>query len=255
MQEVVCYCHRESLPFFVVGKGSNVLFDDRGFNGLVIHNKINFCEFRDSEVYVGAGYSFALLGIQTARKGWAGLEFASGIPASVGGAIYMNAGANGLETSNTLKEVTFVNEMGDLHIVDREHMHFDYRTSCFQNQKGVIVAGLFQFTTSTQVREKQLQLMKHRFKTQPLKEKSAGCVFRNPSSIGAGALIQQCGLKGFSIGGAKVSDLHANFVVNKGNATALQVLELIAKIKHQVKEITGIELQMEIRNIPYDISG
>ncbi|MFS8563202.1 MAG: FAD-binding protein [Rhabdochlamydiaceae bacterium] len=95
LQKVICYAQQNNLPFFPLGKGSNVLFDDRGFDGIVILNKISFCEEKRGEFYVGAGYSFSLLGTQTARKGWAGLEFASGIPGSVGGAIYMNAGANG----------------------------------------------------------------------------------------------------------------------------------------------------------------
>src|SRR3989344_4717131 len=108
MQQVIAYCKQEKIPYLVIGKGSNCLFDDRGFNGLVIVNKIAFCKWEEGMVSVGAGYAFSLLGVQSARRGWAGLEFASGIPGSVGGAIYMNAGANGAETKDALIEVTYV---------------------------------------------------------------------------------------------------------------------------------------------------
>src|SRR5690349_15643178 len=133
LPDLLKYCHSQKLPFFVVGKGSNCLFDDRGFDGLVILNKIAFCRFEWPIVHVGAGYSFSLLGTQTARKGWAGLEFASGIPGSVGGAIYMNAGASGVETCESLVEVTFVNELGECEILKRDQIAFAYRFSAFQN--------------------------------------------------------------------------------------------------------------------------
>jgi UDP-N-acetylmuramate dehydrogenase len=255
MQEVVCHCTSEGLPFVVIGKGSNTLFDDKGFNGLVIQNKITLCEYREFQVYVGAGYSFALLGVQTARKGLAGLEFASGIPASVGGAIYMNAGANGSEIADCIQEVTFITKEGDVQVLTKQDLHFAYRTSCFHHKKGVIVAGLFALKEAPDAREKQLQIIDYRMRTQPYGEKSAGCVFANPVSEAAGALIQRCGLKGTVIGGAEVSPLHANFIVNKGHATAADVLSLAAHVQASVKEKTGVDLKMEIRTIPYDISS
>ena len=122
LQSVLRYCNTQKLPFFILGKGSNTLFDDRGFDGLVILNKIAFCEWDWPVVHVGAGYSFSLLGTQTARKGWAGLEFASGIPGSVGGAVYMNAGASGSETSAPLKEVTCVNQEGEIEVLKRDQL-------------------------------------------------------------------------------------------------------------------------------------
>ena len=134
MQQLLRYCHQNRLRTLVLGKGSNILFDDRGFKGLVIHNKIDFCEQpsgkQPSGCYqVGAGYSFSLLGSQTARHGFAGLEFASGIPGSVGGAIWMNAGANGEETCNSLVSVDFVTEEGELKTFQRNQLQFAYRHS------------------------------------------------------------------------------------------------------------------------------
>jgi UDP-N-acetylmuramate dehydrogenase len=250
LQAVLKHCHVEKLPFFVLGKGSNCLFDDRGFDGVVILNKIGFCEWNGPVVHVGAGYSFSLLGTQTARKGWEGLEFASGIPGSVGGAIYMNAGANGTQTCETLLEVAFVDECGELEILKREQIAFSYRHSAFQERKGAIAGGKFSLRPCVEARKNQLKIIDYRTRTQPYSDKSAGCVFRNPAKHSAGALIQQCGLKGKKIGGAEVSTLHANFIVNKGGATSQDVLSLATEVKSAVKEQTGIELEMEIRYVP-----
>lgn len=254
LQSLLAYCHSQKLPFFAIGKGSNCLFDDRGFDGLVILNKIAFCQFDWPMIHVGAGYSFSLLGTQTARKGWTGLEFASGIPGSIGGAVYMNAGASGGETCDTLIEATFVNERGEIEVLARDQIAFSYRSSSFQNRKGVIASAKFLLQPCEEARKKQLEIIDYRTRTQPYSDKSAGCVFRNPEShSSAGALIQQSGLKGKRIGGAEVSTMHANFIVNKGGATAQEILELAAHVKTAVKEKTGVDLEMEIRCIPYQL--
>lgn len=249
LQEAIRRCRRENLPYFILGKGSNCLFDDRGFDGLVVLNKIGFCEYDGPVVSVGAGYSFSLLGTQTARKGWAGLEFASGIPGTVGGAVYMNAGASGKETCEPLVEVTFVNEEGEVEVLKRDAMAFSYRTSVFQKRKGAIAAAKFLLQPSEEARKKQLGIIDYRTRTQPYGDKSAGCVFRNPPANSAGALIQQCGLKGMRVGGAEVSTLHANFIVNREGATSQDVLALAEEVKKTVKEKTGIDLEMEVRYI------
>ncbi len=251
MQSILEHCHSQKLPFLVIGKGSNCLFDDRGFKGLVILNKICFCRFEGALVSVGAGYSFSLLGAQTARKGWAGLEFASGIPGSVGGAVFMNAGANGAETQDTLIAVSFVDERGVLETLSKDQLAFSYRTSCFQKRKGAIVSATFSLTPAEEARKKQLGIIEYRTKTQPYQDKSAGCVFKNPEGYAAGALIQQCGLKGKRMGGAEVSELHGNFIVNREGATAKEILELAEHVKRVVKEQTGIDLEPEIRYIDH----
>jgi UDP-N-acetylmuramate dehydrogenase len=255
LQALLAYCYAQKLCFFILGKGSNTLFDDRGFDGLVILNKIAFCQFDWPLVHVGAGYSFSLLGAQTARKGWAGLEFASGIPGSVGGAIYMNAGASGFQTCETLIEVTFINQKAEFEVLKRDQMEFAYRSSSFQKLKGAVASAKFLLHPSEKARKKQLSIIDYRTRTQPYNEKSAGCVFRNPETCSAGALIQQSGLKGKRIGGAEVSAMHANFIVNKGEATSKDILDLAAFIKTAVKEKTGVEMEMEIRCIPYKIEG
>lgn len=253
MQEALIYCKQISMPFFILGKGSNSLFDDRGFNGLVILNRIQFCHDLDPTVHVGAGYSFSLLGVQTARRGLAGLEFASGIPASVGGAVYMNAGANGGQTFDCLEKVEYVHADGTLKTYEKNELTFSYRFSQFQKLAGAIVSAHFHLLPSKEARQKQLGIVDYRSKTQPYKDKSAGCVFRNPEIGSAGALIESCGLKGVMQGDAQVSSVHANFIVNLGKATAKDVLDLIQRVQETVKEKKNIDLEMEVRIVPFEI--
>lgn len=249
-------CKELKIPYLIVGKGSNCLFDDRGFDGLLILNKIDLMEsLAEGSFKVGAGYSFSLLGVQTARKGWGGLEFASGIPASVGGAVFMNAGANGSETCVTLTHVEYVDPDGVLHNLPKDKLHFAYRTSSFQKLPGAIASATFQLHASPEARQKQIEIVKYRQKTQPYGDKSAGCIFRNPACNFAGKLIEDAGLKGAKIGGAKVSEMHANFIVNAGGAKAADVLNLISHIKEKVHHTSGIELESEVRIIPYHPEG
>lgn len=253
MQSLLQYCKESRLPFFILGKGSNLIFDDKGFNGLVIGNRISFVENPyEGCWHVGAGYSFSLLGTQTARLGWTGLEFASGIPGSVGGAVFMNAGANGVETCDTLFSVEFVHEDGSYQLLHKEELSFSYRFSSFQQKKGAIVGATFQLNQSSEARQKQKDLIHYRRKTQPYGEKSAGCIFRNPSCANAGAIIDKCGLKGKSVGGAIVSDMHANFIVNQGGATSKDIVNLIDLIVQEVKLQSGLDLHPEVRFIPQD---
>ena len=249
----ILFAKAQSLPFFILGKGSNCLFDDRGFSGVVLLNRIDFCEWGDASVYVGSGYSFSYLGMQSARLQLSGLEFASGIPASVGGAIFMNAGANGKETCEALQSVTFINDEGCVKKYEKHEMTFAYRSSIFQSMQGAIVAATFAFTPNQIARQKQLEIVDYRIKTQPLKDKSIGCIFRNPPTISAGYLIQESGLKGMKVGGAKVSEIHANFIVNEKNATSKDVLELMKEVQEKVYQKTGVHLEPEVWVIPYDL--
>lgn len=253
MQATLKACYQHKIPVLVLGKGSNCLFDDRGFNGAVILNKIDFLERPEPNIYhVGAGYSFSLLGNQTARQGWTGLEFASGIPGSVGGAVFMNAGANGRETCDYLTSVDYISVDGIAQTLNKGDLHFAYRTSSFQKMGGAIVGATFILSPSESARNKQIEIIEYRKKTQPLRDKSAGCIFRNPEHNHAGALIEKSGLKGACIGDAKVSEIHANFIVNSGKATAKDILSLISEVKVQVKEKTGVELESEVRYIPFE---
>lgn len=249
---MIAFCHTHNLPYFILGKGSNTLFDDRGFNGLVIHNRIDTLKIEGNIVTAGSGYGFARLGGQTARLGMSGLEFASGIPATVGGAIYMNAGANGKETKDALQSVLYVKENGEIVSYRKEELEFSYRTSSFQKWKGAIVEGVFALTPCVEAKDVQKEILDYRLKTQPYKDKSAGCAFRNPQGGAAGKLIDECGGKGMLVGGAGVSEKHANFIINKGGAKASDILALIAEIKEKVLKERGIHLEEEIRYVPYN---
>jgi len=255
LQSALLYCKEMNIPYFMLGKGSNTLFDDRGFAGLVIANRIQFMEHPEENLWhVGAGYSFSLLGSQTARKGMSGLEFASGIPGSVGGAVYMNAGANGSETCDHLISVDFVTPDGELICIPKHELEFSYRFSSFQKSKGAIAGATFSLCPSKEARQKQLSIIDYRKKTQPYDAKSAGCIFRNPSCGHAGALIEKSGLKGASIGGAQVSTLHANFLINANSASSKDILNLIDYVQKKVKSQTGHHLEHEVRCVPYECS-
>ena len=251
MREAFAYAKAQNIPLLIIGKGSNCLFPDHGFPGLALLNKIDGCKIEGLQVTVGSGYSFSLLGVQTARRSLSGLEFASGIPATVGGAIFMNAGASGRETCDSLHSVSYMHDTGEVREYLRKDLKFGYRKSPFQSMSGAILGATFLLELSLISRKSQLEIVDYRMKTQPYKDKSIGCIFRNPStSLSAGAIIDQCGLKKYKIGGAKVSEMHANFIVNTGGAKASDVLELIRIIQNRVKQKLDIELEPEIRIIP-----
>jgi UDP-N-acetylmuramate dehydrogenase len=255
MALMLSYSYQHSLPVMILGKGSNTLFDDRGYAGLVILNRLDYIHQEEMTFNVGGGFSFARLGGITARQGLTGLEFASGIPATVGGCIYMNAGANGQETKDCLKSVLYINEKGEKVTYKKENIEFGYRTSSFQKWRGAIVEAEFELHLSDVAKKKQKDLLEYRLKTQPYKDKSAGCAFRNPPGMAAGKLIDECGWKEKRVGGAGVSSLHANFIINCGGAKASDILDLVQKIKEQVYKEKGILLEEEIRYIPYDVGG
>ncbi len=245
-------CKASGIRYFVLGKGSNCLFSDQGFEGVLFHIKIDSYAIPEPGVFkVGAGFSFSLLGTRTAREGWGGLEFATGIPASVGGAVFMNAGANGQQTCDALEEVEFLHSNGEIECFRKENLTFSYRTSPFQKMSGVILSATFRLHSSADARARQQELFQYRKKTQPYHEKSAGCVFVNPAegSISAGATIDKVGLKGCAVGGAAVSEMHANFLVNREGASSAEMISLIEKVEEQVKQKTGITLSREIRII------
>jgi UDP-N-acetylmuramate dehydrogenase len=246
MQEAILFAKSKNLPFHVIGKGSNSIFSDSGFKGLAILNKIDFFHAVGPIFHVGSGYSFSLLGAQTAKQNWTGLEFASGIPATVGGAVFMNAGASGKETKDCLISVEFMDSEGEIRSFERDEIAFSYRKSSFQTMRGAIISATFQLACLEDARDKQLAIIQYRTSTQPYGDKSCGCAFRNPPNHFAGALIEKCGLKGVRIGGAEVSTLHANFIVNKDGATAHDIASLIAHIKTTVKEKEGIDLEVEV---------
>jgi UDP-N-acetylmuramate dehydrogenase len=248
LKEALSFARQRQLSVFFVGNGSNTLFADQGLDGLVIHVRLTeLKDLGDGCFQVGAGFPFSRLGTQTARLGWTGLEFASGIPASVGGAVMMNAGANGQETADYLQAVMTVDRDGRQDLWQRNELSFAYRSSPFQGTDLCIVEARFQLQADASARQRQLGLLAQRKASQPLAWPSAGCVFRNPVGESAGRLIEQAGLKGLRIGGAEVSPIHANFIVNCGGATAADVQAIIEEVRARVQENSGHILETEIR--------
>ena len=252
LKEVFQFIQIKKCPFYILGKGSNTVFDDRGFSGVVISNKMDNLEILRDEVRVEGGYSFSLLGTKMSRGHLAGLEFASGIPGSVGGAIFMNAGAGGQETKDCLVSVDYMTFSLECKTYQKEELEFGYRYCSLQKERGMILGATFKLQSSPLAKEKQRRLMDYRLNTQPYKDPSVGCIFRNPEGGSAGALIEKCHLKGVRVGGAEVSTLHANFIVNREGATQKEVLELSQIVESQVFKESGIKLEREARFIDWE---
>lgn len=251
LQKVLSFVASEQCPFLVIGRGSNCLFSDDGFSGIIIQNRVETVDTIDDGTFVvSSGASFSSFGVKAAQDGWGGLEFAVGIPGSVGGAILMNASAQHQQTADAVVWVEYLDEKGSLIRLGKDELSFGYRQSIFQTMKGVITSVCFQLKRDEMASRRQREMMEYRRRTQPYKEKSCGCVFRNPPGMSAGQLIEEAGLKGKQIGGAQVSPMHANFIVNKGGATAHDVIQLMNHITEVVAGSSGVVLEHELCIIP-----
>lgn len=239
------------LKYFILGNGSNVLFSDSGYRGVIISVGEDM-----SQVSVSGGTVTACAGALLSKAcraaldaGLSGMEFAWGIPGTVGGAVYMNAGAYGGEMKDIVSSVTCVDEDGNLKTYGGGSLKFDYRRSRFTGSNEMIVSASFELTTGDpdEIRSKMDELMARRKSRQPLEYPSAGSTFKRPEGSYAGLVIENSGLKGCTVGGAQVSEKHANFIINRGGATASDILELIKKVRREVKEKTGYSLECEIK--------
>ncbi|SFJ62761.1 UDP-N-acetylmuramate dehydrogenase [Brevibacillus centrosporus] len=242
--------HRHEIPWSVIGRGSNLLVRDRGIRGAVLKvaEGLSHCEFRGEEVCVGAGYSMIRLAMETGKMGLTGMEFAGGIPGTVGGAVYMNAGAHGSDLSRILIDAEILFENGERKVLTNEELSFSYRTSLLQQRKGIVVEARFRLHPGDrkEIAATLAANKERRRLTQPLQMPCAGSVFRNPPGDHAGRLIEAAGLKGYQIGGAQVSEKHSNFIVNCGGATATDVLTLIDYIRSTIHSKYGIDLHPEV---------
>ena len=236
----------------ILGAGTNVLAPDDGVQGLVICLKdcLNGMERLDeTHIQVMAGVTMARAAVFAANAGLSGLEFAHGIPGTVGGGVYMNAGAYGGEMRQICQQVEVMDEQGSLSVLSNRELAFSYRHSVLEDRRYVAVSTVFCLEPKepNEIREKMKELMTKRTASQPLNLPSAGSAFKRPASGYAAALIDQAGLKGFRVGGAAISEKHAGFAVNLGGATAADVRELLAQVSNRVFEASGILLEPEIR--------
>ena len=247
-------CKAMGLYSMILGNGSNTLFSDDGFRGVVITSEGNAGDITcDGEIITArAGVQLSAVCKAALENGLTGLEFAYGIPGTVGGAVYMNAGAYGGEISKVIENATAMGEDGKVISFTPEQLALGYRTSRFEHSGEVILGASFrlQHGDKAEIKAKMDELIRRRRDRQPLEYPSFGSAFKRPEGTYAGLVIEQSGLKGHTVGGAQISPKHANFIINKGGATAGDIIELIELTQKTVKEITGYMLEPEVRLIP-----
>ena len=249
--EVVRFCHEHAQPYYVLGNGSNLLVSDEGYRGLVLqlYRNFNDIQVNGETITVQSGAMLAAVARTAYQTGLTGLEFASGIPGTIGGAVVMNAGAYGGEMKNVLKEVTVLTKEGEVLVIPAKALELGYRTSVMPKNGWIVLGAVLQLKKGDQeqILARMEELKEQRITKQPLDLPSAGSTFKRPEGYFAGKLIMDAGLRGFTVGGAQVSEKHCGFVVNRGNATAADVWELICEVKRRVKEMTGVELEPEVK--------
>ncbi len=244
------YLKLVEIPFFVMGNGSNLLVSDKGYEGVVLQigPRMNAIQVEDCQIRAEAGATLAQVARVALEHGLTGLEFASGIPGTVGGGVVMNAGAYGGEMSQVVTQVNVVNGQGETMELGNATMEFGYRTSTIRNNPFLVTEVTFRLTPGDreQIRQKMEELAVCRRQKQPLEYPSAGSTFKRPEGYFAGKLIMDAGMRGFQIGGARVSDKHCGFIINVGNATAQDVQDVICEVTERVKERLFVDLEPEI---------
>ncbi len=251
--ETVNICRTEGIPFIVLGNGSNVMFSDEGYRGVVLHlgKTLSDVTFDGQILETKAGAMLSTLSHLAASRSLTGLEFASGIPGSVGGAIFMNAGAYGGEIAQVADTVTVLTEDGTVKVLSNSDMYFGYRSSTAMKTGLTVLSAVFRLQPGEkdQIIATMEDLNARRRQKQPLNYPSSGSFFKRPTGYYAGALIEQAGLKGYSVGGAQVSALHAGFIINTGNAKASDVYRLMRHVQETVLKQSGVLLEPEVRLI------
>lgn len=245
--------YRHQTPWFVLGRGSNLLVADKGIRGVVIKlgPALDYARFDGNLVHAGGAHSFIVLTVKASKQGLTGLEFAGGIPGSVGGAVYMNAGAHGSDVSRILKQSEVMLDTGELVTMTKDDLQYAYRHSVLHRVPGIVTEAVFElaYGDRTEIAGTLAAYKDRRMRTQPLSLPCAGSVFRNPENHHAAKLIEEAGLKGTRIGGAEVSTLHANFMINTGQATANDILALMKHVQERVFEKFGVQLVPEVLKV------
>lgn len=255
IQYILKLSKNDNIPLFIIGNGSNLLVKDEGIRGIVLKIELNDINIVDEDnkikVIAGAGVKLAQLSQVLLKNSIQGFEFASGIPGTIGGAIRMNAGAYGKEMKDIVYKTIFLDYDGNLHTIFNEEHNFEYRNSRFSKEKNIILETTFilEKGNSDEIKEKMDEYSKQRREKQPIGIPNAGSTFKRGNDFITAKLIDDCGLKGYKIGGAEVSTIHAGFIVNTGNATSNDVIKLINYIKDKVYEKFNKEIQLEIEII------
>ena len=253
---VVSFCRERDIPLFIFGVGSNLLVRDRGIRGVAMKlgENLDEVEVNGDQIQAQAGVKISALARIAAFHSLSGLEFAEGIPGSLGGALVMNAGAYDGEMQGIVTAARAIGPDGSIETLKNEEMQFGYRRSIFQSNGYIIISATLKLATGNrnEIEQRMLEFARRREEKQPLDKPSAGSTFRRPPGFYVGPMLEELGLKGYQIGDAQVSSKHAGFIINNGNATARDVLELIAYIQQKAKERFGVDLQPEIRVVGQD---
>ena len=250
LEKVLAWCQESGRPWILLGRGSNVLVDDAGFRGTVIllDGTLAQIEVRGDQITAGAGASLARIARTALEHELTGVEYAAGIPGTLGGAVYMNAGAYGGEIGRTVSSVRYLDREG-IHEIGPEEAGFEYRSSRFMRENAIVLGAEMTLQPGDRqaIMDRMQELAEQRKSKQPLEYPSAGSMFKRPEGFFAGKLIQDAGLAGYSVGGAQVSEKHCGFVINRGNATAEDVRELVRQVADRVEQTFGVRLEPEVR--------
>lgn len=254
IREGIRFARERELPLITIGRGSNMLFPDEGYRGVVMEigsgmNQIEYCGA--GKIRAQAGALLSAIASEAARHSLTGFEFAGGIPGTLGGAVVMNAGAYGGEIKDCIVSARVMDSAGNEFWLEREQLELGYRTSVIQKRGDLVLEAEFQFETgdSGEIRDRMKELSAKRRDKQPLEFASAGSTFKRPEGHFAGKLIEDAGLRGYRIGDAQVSEKHCGFVVNRGHATAKEVLAVICDVQKKVLESSGVKLEPEVKII------
>ena len=248
---VIRQCRQEAIPYFILGNGSNLLVSDHGYRGVIIQLDRNLGEItvNGMEIRAAAGALLSTIAATARRASLSGFEFAGGIPGTLGGAVTMNAGAYGGEMKDVLKEVTVMNQDGEILRIPADKLELGYRTSIIKTAGYIVLEAVILLKKGNieEITALSRKLSAQRIEKQPLEYPSAGSTFKRPEGYFAGKLIMDAGLCGYQTGGAQVSEKHCGFVINKGNATATDVCRLIKDVQDKVKEQFGVTLEPEVK--------
>ena len=251
VQMAVKICQEEQIPYFILGNGSNLLVSDRGYRGVIIQMDRNMGEIQveGTEIQAAAGALLSSIAVAARRESLTGFEFAGGIPGSLGGAVVMNAGAYGGEIKDVLKEVTVMDGDGKIFTLPASELEMGYRTSIIKTAGYLVLSARITLSRGKEedIKARTRELSEMRTQKQPLDYPSAGSTFKRPEGYFAGKLIMDSGLRGYSVGGAMVSEKHCGFVINKGNATAEDVVSLMKHVTEVVQEKYGVTLEPEVK--------
>jgi UDP-N-acetylenolpyruvoylglucosamine reductase len=251
IRAVINLCKKESMPYYVIGNGSNLLVSDQGYRGVIIQLGDDFSDIKvyENSIKAQAGVLLSKLASTAASNSLTGLEFASGIPGTLGGAVTMNAGAYDGEMKHCLVKANVLDEKGNLLELNKEELELGYRTSVLQKKNYILLEAEMQLTVGDEakIRQRMKELNTMRREKQPLDQYSAGSTFKRPQGYYAGKLISDAGLRGYQVGGAAVSEKHCGFVVNKENASAKEFLNLIQDVSRIVEEKFGVKLEPEVK--------